>query len=299
MRRLSTIVTAGTLTGLLCAGAMAATSVSASASVASHGASATTHAIQPGGPIVRAKVPGAASQLAGGTGLTTISENWSGYAAVAAKKFTDVHSTFVQPAITCPGVKNQWTSNWVGLDGFTDQTVEQDGTFAMCGGSNSKTPQYEAWYELFPANSVNVFAIKAGDKMSISVTFASGKFTLTVADLTSGKKVTHSAACSQCQRSSAEYIIERPALCSSSTNCFLTELADYHKTTMSTNQAQVAGGKVSGLTSFDNIPIDMIQPLKAGFESLDTVSALTKASAFTATWDRAGSVTPITLGPKR
>jgi hypothetical protein len=31
-----------------------------------------------------------------------------------------VHSTFVQPAITCPGVKNEWTSNWVGLDGFND-----------------------------------------------------------------------------------------------------------------------------------------------------------------------------------
>jgi hypothetical protein len=299
MRRVFTIVTAGTLAGLLCAGAMAATSVSASASVTGHGASVTSHAIQPGGPIVRTSVPGAAAKLAGGTGLPTISENWSGYAAVAAQKFTDVHSTFVEPAITCPGVKNQWTSNWVGLDGFTDQTVEQDGTFAFCGGPQSKTPQYEAWYELFPANSVNVFAVKAGDKMSISVSFAKSKFTLSVADLTSGKKVTHTAACSQCQRSSAEYIVERPALCSSSTSCFLTELADYHKTTMSTNQAQVAGGKVAGLSSFDNIPIDMIQPLKAGFTSLDTVSTLTSSSAFTATWDRAGSVTPITLGPKR
>jgi len=278
---------------------MAATSVSASASVTGHGASATRHAVQPGGPIVRTSVPGAAAQLAGGTGLPTISENWSGYAAVAAQKFTDVHSTFVEPAITCPGVKNQWTSNWVGLDGFTDQTVEQDGTFAMCGGAKSTTPMYEAWYELFPANSVNVFAVHAGDKMSISVSFARGKFTLTVADLTSGKKVTHTAACGTCARSSAEYIIERPALCSSSITCFLTELADYHTTTMSDNQAQVAGGKVAGLASFDNIPIDMIQPLKAGgFISLDTVAAL-KGSAFTATWDRAGSVTPIQFGPRR
>lgn len=286
MRRLFTIVTAGTLAGLLCAGAMAGTAVGAGASVGGH-------VTQPGGPIVRTSV-------AGNSGLPTISENWSGYAAVSAKKFTYVHSTFIQPKITCPGVKNQWTSNWVGLDGFTSNTVEQDGTFAMCGGAASKTPVYEAWYELFPAGSVNVFTIKAGDKMDVSVRFKSGKFTLTVADLTSGKKVTHTAACSTCQRSSAEWIIERPALCNNTgTKCFLTELADYHTATMGASQAQVAGGAVSSVASFDNIPIFMIDPLASGgFISLDTVAAL-KGSAFTATWDRSGTTTPITLGPRR
>ena len=54
--------------------------------------------------------------------VPTISENWSGYAATSGKKFNYVHSTFVQPAITCPGVKNEWTSNWVGLDGFDNAT---------------------------------------------------------------------------------------------------------------------------------------------------------------------------------
>jgi hypothetical protein len=299
MRRLFTIVTAGTLTGLLCAGAMAATSVSAGASVAGVSASVTGHDIKPGGPIVRTSAPGAAAQLAGRTGLPTISENWSGYAAVAPRKFTYVHSTFIEPKITCPGVTNQVTSNWVGLDGFTSKTVEQDGTFGFCGGSASKTPQYEAWYELFPAGSVTVFAVNAGDKISVSVKFASGKFTLAVADLTTGKKATHTATCGACERNSAEWIIERPAFCTSSTSCFLAELADFHTTTMGDNQAQVAGGKISGPASFGNVPIDMIQPLKAGgFISLDTVAAL-KGSAFTATWDRAGSVTPIQFGPRR
>lgn len=123
MRRLFTIVTAGTVAGLLCAGAMAGNAVGANT------AKTSGHVTQPGGLIIRSGV------APDGTGLPTISENWSGYAAVAAKKFTFVHSTFVEPKITCPGVKNQWTSNWVGLDGFTDQTVEQDGTFAMCGGA--------------------------------------------------------------------------------------------------------------------------------------------------------------------
>ena len=59
--------------------------------------------------------PGAS---ASSPGLPTISLNWSGYAVTSNKAFNYVHSEFVQPAIACPGVRNQWTSNWVGLDGF-------------------------------------------------------------------------------------------------------------------------------------------------------------------------------------
>ena len=98
-------------------------------------------------------------------GVPTISENWSGYAVTSTKKFNYVSAEFVQPAVTCPGVKKQYTSNWVGLDGFNDETVEQDGTFAYCGGPNWTTPKYEAWYEMYPAGSVGVFKVKPGDTM--------------------------------------------------------------------------------------------------------------------------------------
>jgi hypothetical protein len=85
----------------------------------------------------------------------TISENWSGYAVSSGKKqYNYVNSTFVVPTVTCTGVADQWTSNWVGLDGYNDGTVEQDGTAEWCGGSGDTTPKYEAWYEMFPANSV-------------------------------------------------------------------------------------------------------------------------------------------------
>jgi hypothetical protein len=247
----------------------------------------------PGGPMVKANAPGNSS-------IPTISENWSGYAATSAKAFTYVHSTFVQPSITCPGVANQWTSNWVGLDGFNDSTVEQDGTFVHCGGSGNTTPKYEAWYEMYPAGSVNVFAVHAGDIIDTSVTYASGAFSLTVSDLTTGKTATNTATCSTCTRASAEWIIERPALCNSAvTKCFLTELADFGTSTMGGDEAQVAGGNVKGVGGFANDPIDMVDPIASGgFISLDTVSALSGKS-FTATWDRSGTTTPITLGPDR
>lgn len=135
-------------------------------------ASASSSVPQPGGAMVRA------ATAPGNSSIPTVSLNWSGYAATAAKKFTYAHSRFVQPAVTCPGIKNQWTSNWVGLDGFNDATVEQTGTFAHCGGPQSTKPVYKAWYEMFPAGSVNVFSVHAGDVIDTTVKYAKGTFSL-------------------------------------------------------------------------------------------------------------------------
>jgi Peptidase A4 family len=246
----------------------------------------------PGGAMVRA------ATAPGNSFKPTVSLNWSGYAATAAKKFTYVHSRFVQPAVTCPGIKNQWTSNWVGLDGFNDATVEQDGTFAHCGGPQSTRPVYKAWYEMFPAGSVNVFSVHAGDVIDTAVKYAKGRFTLTVSDLTTGKTARHSARCATCQRASAEWIIERPALCNNAgTKCFLARLANFGTAKMGRAKAQVAGGAVKGIGGFTNVPINMVNPLSSGgFISLDTVSALSGKN-FTATWDRTGTTVPLTLGP--
>lgn len=290
MKRLVTATALLAATGL--AWGAGATAASASPVAGSHGS--TTHALipQPGGPVDRAA--GHA-----GLGIPTISLNWSGYAATSKKPFTYVHSTWVQPAIRCIGVANQWTSNWVGLDGFTDGTVEQDGTAANCGGPDHLNPNYVAWYEMYPAGSVNVFHVHPGDVMNASVSYASGMFTLTISDLTTGKTGTISRACSACARSSAEVVIERPALCEHGlSNCFLTELADFHSTVMGGDEASVNGGPVEGLGHFIDYPIYMIDLLKSGFISLDSVSAL-QSQGFTTAWNRSGSITPITLGPKK
>jgi Peptidase A4 family len=278
----------------MCATFFAAASLCAAGLVALPGvaSAATSGSVPlPGGAMIRAAAPGNSS-------IPTVSLNWSGYAATSGKKFTYVHSTFVQPAVTCSGIKNQWTSNWVGLDGFNNGTVEQTGTFAHCAGPQSTKPVYKAWYEMFPAGSVNVFTVHAGDVMDTAVKYAGGTFTLTVSDLTTGKTASHSATCATCQRSSAEWIIERPALCNNAlTKCFIARLANFGTATMGGTQAQVAGGPVKGIGGFTNFPIDMVNPLKSGgFISLDTVSALS-GKTFSATWDRTGTKVPISLGP--
>jgi Peptidase A4 family len=283
MKRFFTLATVVATSGLLFAGALAG-AASASASVAASRP-------QPGGTIIRTP---------GNSGLPTISENWSGYAATSPKKFNDVQAQFAQPKLSCPGKANQWTSNWVGLDGFTDGTVEQTGTFAFCGGKAHTTPQYEAWYEMFPAGSVGVFSVKPGDVIDTAVHYTGGKFHISIGDVNSGKHFSIARGCASCARSSAEWIIERPALCNNTeTKCFLTALADYHTTVMAQAKASVSGGSVKGIGGFNNVPIFMVAPLKTGgFISLDQVSPLS-GPAFAAQWIRSGGITPITLGPRR
>ena len=91
--------------------------------------------------------------------------------------------------------------------------------------------------------------------------------------------------------------MERPALCNNSfTKCFLTALADFRTSTMIGAVARVDGGSAKPITGFTNYSIDMIQPLPRGFISLDGVGPFrTGTDAFTTTWQRAGTIVPITL----
>jgi Peptidase A4 family len=243
---------------------------------------------KPGGPIVPATVSGHASAQVAGQKFSVAEQslNWSGFAVTSSKKFTYAQSRFVQPTLTCPGDHaNEWSSNWVGLDGFNNTTVEQDGTAAHCGGPNNTTPVYKAWYEMYPAGSVNVFTVSPGDTINTSVSFSNSKFTLTVSDLTSGKSATHTAKCASCVRTSAEWIVERPELCTSATNCFLAHLADFGNTSMSA-KVRVAGvSAAQGIPNFRNYNITMFDTANTQLDSVGKVSN----NAFPATWLAGGN----------
>jgi Peptidase A4 family len=252
-----------------------------------------------GAPMIRAHV--GQGQFNGG--LPTIAINWSGYASEAnpGQKYNYVSSEFVQPAVNCSsGQKNVNTSNWVGLDGFENDTVEQDGSAAYCAGPGNHTPKYYAWIEMFPLPEVVAYTIKPGDVMSAAVRSTNaGRFTLTITDVTSGKSKTQTANCTECQRASAEWIIERPAYCNNSeTKCFITPLANFGTTTMTENVASLQGQSPVGLGSMPNASeIFMVQPTaKGGFYSLVNVSPVdVVANAFSEQFIYAGRPVPITL----
>ena len=135
------------------------------------------------------------------------STNWSGY-AVTGSRFTSVSSSWTEPTATCSGTA--YSSFWVGLDGDTSNTVEQNGTDADCSGS---TPQYYAWYEMYPKFPVNLgFTVRPGDHLSASVTTnGSGSFTLTITDSTQGWTNTKTARLKSAKLASAEVIAEAPS----------------------------------------------------------------------------------------
>lgn len=135
------------------------------------------------------------------------STNWSGY-AVTGSRFTSVSSSWTEPTATCSATA--YSSFWVGLDGDTSNTVEQTGTDADCSG---KTPQYYAWYEMYPKYPVNFSnPVKPGDTLTASVTTnGSGSFTLKISDTTQKWSQTVSAKLKSAKLASAEIIAEAPS----------------------------------------------------------------------------------------
>ena len=134
------------------------------------------------------------------------STNWSGY-AVTGGRYTQVSASWKVPQVSCSGTA--YSSFWVGLDGDTSNTVEQTGTDSDCSGT---TPQYYAWYEMYPKFPVNFSnPVHVGDTMSASVTTdGRGGFTLTISDGTAWSK-TVNARLKSAKLASAEVIAEAPS----------------------------------------------------------------------------------------
>jgi hypothetical protein len=268
-------------TALLAVGGDAATAV----------ASSRGGAAFQGAPMIPA--PSGVGMTAGGSQPVMLSTNWSGYVATSNSKFDSVQGEFLQPSIVCDGGADRWVAVWTGLDGYRDSTVEQDGTFATCAGPAHRQPVYVAWYEMFPLASVDLFPVNPGDRIKLGVSDTAGSFTLSLADATSGQRGAFTAPCGTCRRSSAEWIIERPELCSK-TSCFLSALADFGSATMAAASASTDGGSPAPISSFRSIPLDMYQPLASGVELLDQTEALTEAgNGFSTVWQRTGTRLPL------
>lgn len=146
-------------------------------------------------------------------GHQVTSTNWSGYAVTGAKgSVTDVTASWRVPSIygTCPST-NQYSSFWVGIDGYSSNTVEQIGTDSDC--VNGK-PVYYAWFEFYPHPSVTIesMAVTPGDLIYAEVkSTGKGAFTVTIQDLTThAPAFIASAKVPSADQSSAEWIAEAP-----------------------------------------------------------------------------------------
>jgi hypothetical protein len=221
--------------------------------------------------------PGAA-QVQGST--QDGSYNWAGYADTSTTDgtFSKVSGAWTTPSVTCTD-EDTITSEWVGLDGWTSTTVEQDGTLDWCFEG---TPTYFTWYEMYPAGTIEVgSSLQPGDKITATVTRTATKYSLAVTDATNTAnsfKKSATCAATTCLDTSAEWVAERPAF-----SIGIAPLADYSSWSL-TNAKETANGVTGTIASYaTNDQISMVDATNS--YDLTTTSALTGGKAFTATWD--------------
>jgi hypothetical protein len=210
----------------------------------------------------------------------TDSYNWAGYADVSSTHgaFTQVSGAWTVPSVTC-SAEDRITSDWVGLDGFSSSTVEQDGTVSQCFEGRAV---YYSWYEMYPAGTIAVgTTVAAGDKIKASVSRSGSSYTLALTDSTrSANSFTRHATCATttCPDTSAEWIAERPAY-----SIGIVPEAQFATVPFSA-ASETAGGRTSTISGFWGINYNMTAIDATGSYDIATASGLTGGNAFKAMW---------------
>jgi hypothetical protein len=229
----------------------------------------------PGGRLIRPT--GAAQPSARGTHFQEESTNWSGYAATGSDgAFNSVSASWTEPTATCSSSRrhssDQYAAFWVGLDGYSSDSVEQTGTDSDCDGG---TPDYYGWYEMYPADPVYFSnTVEPGDHFSASVTFSGTEtYKLVLTDSTQGWTQTITKNESGLDRSSAEVITEAP-----SSDTGVLPLADF-------GTVNYSGATANGASLASQDPAEIIMVDSSGNQE-DSTSAISSSGAFSNTWLR-------------
>ena len=210
----------------------------------------------------------------------TSSFNWAGYADVSSARghFTRVSGAWTVPSVTCTA-EDRITSDWVGLDGFSSSTVEQDGTVSQCFEGRAV---YYTWYEMYPAGSIAVgTSVRPGDKIKASVSRSGPAYTLALTDSThTANSFTRHATCATgtCPDTSAEWIAERPAY-----SIGIVPEAQFATVPFSA-ASETAAGRTSTISGYSGTNYAMTTIDATRSYDIASVSGLTGGNAFKASW---------------
>lgn len=216
---------------------------------------------------------------------TVTSTNWGGYAVQAASKFTYASGTWTEPTATCTSSTTEYASFWVGLDGYSSDSVEQLGTDSDCDG---RTPSYYAWWEMYPANSVELstskYPVQPGNSLTATVSVSGSTFTLTLKNNSAGWTFTTTQSGSGLAQSSAEWIAESPEICNGS-RCSLAKLADFG-TVGFTSATAATGGSQEPISYFtaDGGPHEIVCETSSGTVRAQPSALGSGGNNFTVTW---------------
>jgi len=218
------------------------------------------------------------STRSGISGLTQVqSTNWSGYADTGSG-FSTVTGSWTEPSGKCSGVSEALAAFWVGIDGYSSSSVEQDGTILECylGGA------YQfSWWEMYPTNDIQVVgeSVAAGDHISASVVRTGTSYRLAVTDSThTANSFSTTQTCSSCANTSAEWIAEAPSGSSG-----VEPLANFG--TWTESGATVVAGSTHGvISSFTDDEITMID--SSGLVKAQPGSLNSSGNGFSVTFER-------------
>jgi hypothetical protein len=191
--------------------------------------------------------------------------------------YQSVSASWTQPAVDCAKTPNGYAAFWVGLDGYSTDTVEQTGTEADCSNG---TAVYGAWYEMYPRDSFSIVEpVSPGDSFTASVTYLgkvfyglTKEFELTLSDTTKGWSKKETRWLRTAQLGSAEAIAEAP-----SSIFEILPLSDF--VTVGFNGFTVDGSLVSSSTPGVE-PISMVSEE----EALEAEPSAISDGSFTDTW---------------
>jgi hypothetical protein len=228
------------------------TSSTPSASANGHTSPAHTHHIPRGAVSLPAKDLQHFSHLlhsqhpgkGGGLTANQTSTNWSGYAADNGS-FTTVTSSWVEPNVSCNS--DGIVAFWIGLDGWGSNSVEQDGTGVDC---SSGFPQQFAWWETYPANSIQEYGdpVSPGDSLTSTVTdTGGGQYRMVLTDNTQGWTENQTVAASGSD-ASAEVIAEAVTSGSSVTPLPNFSSIGFTGSTFDNTEISSAGGQAIDMT---------------------------------------------------
>jgi hypothetical protein len=219
--------------------------------------------------------------------VNSTSTNWSGYAVAtnlkspASNVVSDVKGGWTVPTVT-PTSSDAYSSCWVGIDGYSDSTVEQIGTEQ---DSINGTAVYSAWFEMYPQGVTTIpYQVFPGDAMTAEVEWLSGdQFELFLNDTTSGHAWSYSAtqSISGALRQSAEWIVEAPSFGTS------LPLAEFGTAYFTGGRATINGvTDVIGSSDWQNDKIIMVT--KNHKTQMAFPSDLTNGTDFSVVWSSSG-----------
>ncbi len=192
--------------------------------------------------ICAALVLSAIAALPAAATAANVSANWAGYVALpkSSKSFKSVSGSWTEPTLNCSAGRETYSAVWVGLGGYhtSSRGLEQIGTEADC--SRNGQASYGTWYELIPAGPVALkLKTNPGDHMIASTTVIGRDATLRLNDLTAGTRYSVTRRVASIDTSSAEWIIEAPSSCFTTSACQTLPLSDFGTVSFSSATATV------------------------------------------------------------